>query len=65
MPGFLYEQTGADGRCCAVSTDGRRNVTLENSQRHAEDKTSRSLGYPSYAHGSANIRWCMLTNSKN
>jgi len=27
MPGFLYEQTGADGRCCAVNTDTRRNVT--------------------------------------
>jgi len=37
----------------------------ENQQRHAEEKASRSLGYPSYAHGSANIRWCMLTNSKN
>jgi hypothetical protein len=44
-----------------VSAEARCNVTLKNSQRLAEEKTSRSLRYPCYAHGSVNIRWCVLT----
>jgi hypothetical protein len=54
-----------DDRGGAVSADTRCNVTLKKSQRPAEDKTSRSLGYPCYAHRSANIRWCVLTILKN
>jgi len=50
---------GAHGRHCAVNAPC--HVTLKSSQRHAEENTTRSLGYPCYAHGAANIRWCVLT----
>jgi len=56
--GVFVWADGADGLSCAVNA--RCNVTLKNSQRPAEDKMSRSLGYPCYAHRSANIRWCVL-----
>jgi hypothetical protein len=63
MPGFLFGQ--ADDRGGAVSADASHNVTLKHSQRYAEDETSRSLGYPCYAHRPENIRWCVLTILKN
>ena len=42
--GVFVWADGADDRYCAVNTDARCNVTLKNSQRHAEETDSRSLG---------------------
>jgi hypothetical protein len=61
MPGFLFEQTTRMAATTQKALTPVAGVTPKNSQRHAEELTSRSLGYPCYAHGSANIRWFMLT----
>ncbi len=42
--GVFVWADGADDRYCAVNTDARCNVTLKNSQRHAEDKTVTLAG---------------------
>jgi hypothetical protein len=56
----------ADGRHYAVSADACCNAMLKNSQRHAEENTSRSLrDIPVIHTAPANIRWCVLTISKN
>jgi hypothetical protein len=60
--GVFVWADGADGLSCAVNA--RCNVTLKNSQRPAEDKTSRSLKYPCYTHRSAKYTMVCVDNFK-